>query len=135
MGKFIETIKLQAKFNAKAGNGYINGHTIGYHDGTHKRTTTARGIKAEVVTGDNLGTFISAKRVITGGILLGPLGAFGGALPKKNGTRVHVMLERDGENIGWIESGVRELPQMKKLAATINKASGHATQQWEAKVK
>ena len=45
------------------------------------------------------------------------------------------MLERDGENIGWIESGVRELPQMKKLAATINKASGHATQQWEARVK
>ena len=65
---------------------------------------TPRGIKAEVVTGDNLGTFISAKRVITVGILLGPLGAFGGALLKKNGTRVHVMLERDGENIGWIES-------------------------------
>src|SRR5699024_10641111 len=87
------------------------------------------------VTGDNLGTFISAKRVITGGILLGPLGAFGGALLKKNGTRVHVMLERDGENIGWIESGVRELPQMKKLAATINKASGDAAKRSEAKTK
>ncbi|CAH1193910.1 Hypothetical protein ROUS_69 [Brevibacterium phage Rousseau] len=120
MGKFTSAVAQQAKYNGKAAGGTLTGFSLRYNSGDKMRTTTTRGITAEVVTGDNLGNFISAKRIIAGGILLGPLGAFGGALLRKNTTTAYIMLERAGQNIGYIEDSARKLANLNKLARAIN---------------
>lgn len=120
MGKFTDTIKREAKYYAKVGNGCVKGFKLIYTDGNKVHTTTTRGVHAEVVTGDNIGTYVSAGRVIAGGVLLGPLGAVVGALIRKNHNKAYVVLERGGSTIGYIEASAKHMRQLSHLAQRIN---------------
>lgn len=120
MNKLIDKIKQEAKYYAKAGDGCVKGFTLIYNDGNKVHTTTTHGVHAEVVTGDNIGTYVSAGRVIAGGVLLGPLGAVVGAMIRKNHTKAYVVLARDGETFGYIEDSAKRTKNLQALAQKVN---------------
>ena len=105
------------------GGAFLSGHTIDVvTDGERAKLDTA-GLSAEVQTGQDLGDFISAGRVLAGGILFGPAGAAVGALARKNPTRVYVLIHRDGELIATAEGSAKHRAKAEMFARKINQSA------------
>lgn len=81
------------------------------------------GLRAEVVAGDNLGDYISAGRVIAGGLLAGPAGMAVGALARRNDTRMYVVISRGDEVLWTVEGSAKHQSDARLLADAINAAS------------
>jgi len=97
--------------------------------GKFKPTTiSTKGLSAEVVPGEDIGSYVSGARVagstVAGGLLLGPLGLAGGALLgaafKKNRNRVYVVLKYEDEVIGTLEDSAKKTPAAHKFVEALN---------------
>ena len=111
------------KYNASFGGSFLQGYKIQYRDGNRFQKLPTAGLTATVQDGANVGTYVSAKRVIAGGVLFGPLGAGVGALIRKNHNQVHVILERDGLIVGTISDSAKHTAKANDFAHGVN-ASG-----------
>ena len=123
MGKlkswFKQELPMQ-KYNASFGGAFLQGFVIKHTlSGMPDKIPTA-GLTAVVQDGAHVGTYVSAKRVIAGGVLFGPLGAGVGALVRKNHNEVHVVLEREGEIIGTISASAKHTPKAREFADGVN---------------
>jgi hypothetical protein len=119
MGKFAQWIKQdlpQQRHNASFGGAYLRG--FGFNYKMHKLPT--RGLTAAITDEAHVGSYISAKRVIAGGLLFGPIGALTGAVLRKNGDKVYVVVERDGEVIGTLEGGAKDASRAREFVAALN---------------
>lgn len=71
--------------------------------------------KVEFETGANAGSRITATRVVTGGVLFGPIGAIAGGLLRKNINKVYVVITfADGSN-GLIEAPAKKETEARKF--------------------
>lgn len=123
MSKFTSWLKSDTpawKYNAGFGGIFLSGFKLKGNLGEGFNTIPTKGLTATVQDGANVGSFISAKRVIAGGILFGPLGAGVGALARKNLNEIHVVIERDGEIIGTISDSAKHLPKARMFAQKLN---------------
>lgn len=74
-----------------------------------------KGARAEFEAGANAGTRITATRVVTGGVLFGPLGAVAGGLLRKNINKVYVVITfADGSN-GLIEAPAKKETEARRF--------------------
>lgn len=126
MGKlkswFKQELPMQ-KYNAAFGGAFLQGFIIRHtHTGKPGKLPTA-GLTAVVQDGANVGTYVSAKRVIAGGVFFGPLGAGVGALVRKNHNEVHVVLEREGEIVGTISDSAKHTPKAREFADKVNSSA------------
>ena len=116
---FKQELPMQ-KYNAAFGGAFLQGFVIRHTlSGMPDKLPTV-GLTAVVQDGANVGTYVSAKRVVVGGVLFGPLGAGVGALVRKNHNEVHVVLERDGEIIGTISDSAKHTPKARMFAEKVN---------------
>lgn len=104
------------KHNASFGGAFLRGFNLNYK--MHKLPTL--GMSANITDEANLGAYISAKRVIVGGVLFGPVGAILGAAFRKNGAKVYVVIEQDGLVIGTLEGGARDAGRAREFVAAVN---------------
>ena len=123
MSKFKAWLKSELpsqKYNAAFGHAFLNGYQLKGNTGNGFETIPTAGLTATVQDGANIGTYISGKRVIAGGILFGPLGAGIGALARKNHNEVHIVLERDGQIIGTLTDSAKHTPKARAFAQKLN---------------
>lgn len=107
------------RHNASFGGGFVTGYSFRYQ----MKKFPTRGLSASIVDQYNVGTYISAKRVIGGGLLFGPLGALTGAVLRKNGNKIYVAVERDGEVIGTLEGGAKDLGKARDFVEALNRSA------------
>lgn len=73
------------------------------------------GAKAEFEAGANAGSRITATRVVTGGVLFGPLGAVAGGLLRKNISKVYVVITFADGSSGLIEAPAKKETEARKF--------------------
>lgn len=66
---------------------------------------------------------VTGTRVITGAVLLGPVGAVAGGALRKTKTKCYVTITFADGNVVIIESPIKDEPKARKFAATVNAAS------------
>lgn len=107
MSKFSQWLKQDLpgqRHNAMFGGGFIRGYNL-HHE---RKSIPTKGLTATVQDGMHVGNYISAKRVLAGGILFGPLGALIGGAARKNGNQVYVIIEQDDQIIGTLEAHAKK---------------------------
>ncbi len=65
---------------------------------------------------------VTGTRVITGAVLLGPVGALAGGVLRKNKTKCYVTITFADGNVAIIDAPVKDEPKARKFAATVNAA-------------
>lgn len=123
MGSFKSWLKSELpsqKYNAAFGGSFLSGYQLQYRSSAGFEKIPTKGLKATVQDGANVGTYVSAKRVVAGGVLFGPLGAGVGALIRKNHNEVHVVLERDDQIVGTISGSAKHTPKARAFANRLN---------------
>lgn len=111
------------KYNGSFGGSFLDGFRIQYRAKAGFEKLPTAGLTATVQDGANVGTYVSAKRVVAGGVLFGPLGAGVGALIRKNHNEVHVVLERDDQIIGTISGSAKHTAKARTFAEKVNASS------------
>ncbi|MGO1667603.1 MAG: hypothetical protein ACTHZ9_12930 [Leucobacter sp.] len=74
------------------------------------------GAKVEFEAGANAGSRITATRVVTGGVLFGPIGAVAGGLLRKNRNKVYIVITFADGSSGLIEAPAKKETQARKFA-------------------
>lgn len=123
LGTFKSWLKSELpsqKYNAAFGGSFLSGYQLQYRTENGFEKLPTSGLVATVQDGANVGTYVSAKRVVAGGVLFGPLGAGVGALIRKNHNEVHVVLERDDQIIGTISGSAKHTPKARAFANRVN---------------
>lgn len=107
------------RFNAGFGGAFVTGYNFRYK----MKKLPTHGMSATITDEANVGTYISAKRVIAGGVLFGPLGALTGAVLRKNGSKVFVVVERDEEVVGTLEGGAKDVSNAHQFVDALNRSA------------
>ena len=74
------------------------------------------GAQVEFEAGANAGSRITATRVVTGGVLFGPIGAVAGGLLRKNRNKVYIVITFADGSSGLIEAPAKKETQARKFA-------------------
>ncbi|SMX91228.1 MULTISPECIES: hypothetical protein [unclassified Brevibacterium] len=74
------------------------------------------GAKVEFEAGANAGSRITAARVVTGGVLFGPIGAVAGGLLRKNRNKVYIVISFTDGSTGLIEAPAKKETDARKFA-------------------
>jgi hypothetical protein len=123
MGKFAQWLKQdlpQQRYNSSFGGSYLQGFNLQYRSKNGFKKMPTKGMSAAITDESNLGTYISGKRVVAGGLLFGPLGALAGAVLRKNGNKIYVVVEQDGQVIGALEGGAKDASKAREFVAALN---------------
>ena len=115
LGQWFKQELPQQKYNASFGGAYMLGHEFRYE--TYRVPTPE--ITARIETGATVNSYISAGRVIAGGLVFGVIGAGVGAMARKGGTRIYVVIERNGEIIGTLEESAEKESRARKFIETL----------------
>lgn len=118
-----EDVKYNASFGKKGeAFGILQGFTVTLVGFPKNTKIPTKGLTAKLHT-DNLGTYISGKRVAAGAVLFGPIGALAGLIARKNTSAVYVTLEKDGEVVGILSDKAKKIAQARKFIEVLQKSA------------
>lgn len=127
MGKFSTWIK---ESNAKA-KAYQHEHKHDMvldvwritGDNLHKglQKWNLKGATAELENGANIGSRITATRVVTGAVLFGPVGAIIGGMAKKDRNKLYITVTYANGDAGVIEAKAKDEAKARQFVQAINK--------------
>lgn len=86
------------------------------------------GAQVEFEAGANAGSRITATRVVTGGVLFGPLGAVAGGLLRKNRNKVYIVITFADGSSGLIEAPAKKETQARKFANHLQGVANRLSQ-------
>lgn len=110
------------KFRAGFLGNNVKGHVLSYfpEGKAWPVRTSTKNLYAEVEHGHEIGSYVSAGRVISGTVLFGPAGMVAGAAARKNLTRVRVRIFDGGIQFAVLEESAKHTRKAELFAEAIN---------------
>ena len=71
--------------------------------------------------GANIGSRITATRVVTGAVLFGPVGAIIGGMAKKDRNKLYITITYANGDIGVVEAKAKDEAKARQFVQAINK--------------
>ena len=95
----------------------LSGDTL--HQGLKK--WNLKGATAHLDNGANVGSRITATRVVAGAVLFGPVGALIGGMAKKDRNKLYITVTYSNGDAGVIEAKAKDEAKARQFVQAINK--------------
>jgi hypothetical protein len=112
------------QFDCHAGNIFLMGREIIQTD-TRRHKYPVAGATARFESAAAAQSRMTATRVVTGAVILGPLGAILGGMAKKNTTAMYIVVELADGTVLTDEAKAKDEAQIRAFVDSVNKAAEH----------